>query len=507
MAMMKYGRTMSSPKTTDPKTGARIADPNVSGTTVENVGGSTSTYSSWPEFREMYNRGDFNTIMNDYKARGVERKYPKPVMDYIQGKTNKLSEEYDEPIIKTEKSFSGVDVPSFDINYKPGSKMYKNLLSQQNAEIANLKANISKKDFNALMSSVKGQSPEGSIALFSTDETQRKYGATLGSYGLHPSNIKKAATKEETPSTAPTPTPTEPPKPKKEKVTSKVVEKVDDWKFETPKYTTKTVKRIDKSASPKNGGADFGLRRKIGESGKTSPALRTVETKKVVSVDQGPKRERKLWETYEVGSYKGQNFRGMTEEQLRGLTKQARQDKKGAMFEKDFKESKASIKPIKQARKYAGRENVAGLASVQEKVTPQTIYESKVWTGQYKDESGKIYPDRVMKTDEKGNLSPINQPITNKQGEKIVNVRDNPENKKYESGFYALKKGGPSKNTKFTTEYQYGYAGSDEWKEAGKSFRSSIENATNRNSLQSKIVTSLNRQKLKRQNRRKGSGT
>ena len=195
----------------------------------------------------------------------------------------------------------------------------------------------------------------------------------------------------------------------------------------------------------------------------------------------------------------------MTEEQLRGLTKQARQDKRSAVFERDFKESKASIKPIKQARKYAGRENVAGLASVQEKVTPETIYESKVWTGQYKDESGKIYPDRVMKTDEKGSLSPINQPIKDNQGETIINVRDNPENKKYDSGFYALKKGGPSKNKKFTTEYQYGYAGSDEWKEAGKAFRSSMDNATNRNTLQSKIVTAINRQKLERQSRKNRS--
>jgi len=500
MAMMKYGRTTLAPKYIDPKTGNRIADPNVYGKTVDlsPSGDVKGTYSSWPEFREMYKRGDFSKRDLDLKARGAEDKYAPEVMSYLSGKTNRLSEEYDEPLISSIVTSSGERVPSYEINYKPGSKTYKSKLIQYNAQMAGVPKEVKQ--------SIKNQNPKGGEPAFSASYSNR--GISTEFYRQDPRKFPNPESERtETPSAtqAAVTTPTEPPKPKKTKVTEKVIEKVDDWKFDTPKYTTKTVKRIDKSASPKNGGADFGLRRKIGESGKTSPALRTVESKKVVSVDQGPKRERKLWETYEVGSYKGQNFRGMTEEQLRGLTKQARQDKRSAVFERDFKESKASIKPIKQARKYAGRENIAGLASVQEKVTPETIYESKVWTGQYKDESGKIYPDRVMKTDEKGNLSPINQPIKDKQGETIINVRDNPENKKYESGFYALKKGGPSKNKKFTTEYQYGYAGSDEWKEAGKAFRSSMENATNRNTLQSKIVTSINRQKLERQNRKNRS--
>lgn len=494
MAMMKYGRTTLAPKYIDPKTGNRIADPNVYGKTVDMTpsGDQKGRYSSWPELREKMKSGAYKDIETDKKARGASPQYPADVMRYLSGKTDKLSEEYDEPLEITEMTSSGNRVPSYEINYKPGSKTYKARLSQFKAEMA-----ASPK---AVRESFANQSPINSEPAFSAAAGELRWGRQ------DPRKIANPETPiTETPSStqAAVTTPTEPPKPKKTKVTEKVVEKVDDWKFDTPQYTTKTVKRIDKSASPKNGGADFGLRRKIGESGKTSPALRTVESKKVVSVDQGPKRERKLWETYEVGSYKGQNFRGMTEEQLRGLTKQARQDKRSAVFEGDFKESKASIKPIKQARKYAGRENIAGLASVQEKVTPETIYESKVWTGEYKDESGKIYPDKAMKTDDKGNLSPINQPIKDKEGETIINVRDNPENKKYESGFYALKKGGPSKNKKFTTEYQYGYAGSDEWKEAGKTFRSSIENATNRNTLQSKIVTSINRQK---QNRKNASG-
>ena len=47
MAMMKYGRF--SPKTTDPKTGARIADPEVYGQTLPD----NSKVSSWPEVRTI----------------------------------------------------------------------------------------------------------------------------------------------------------------------------------------------------------------------------------------------------------------------------------------------------------------------------------------------------------------------------------------------------------------------------------------------------------------------
>ena len=493
MAMMKYGRTMSSPKTTDPQTGNRIADPKVSGTVVDIGGGAKATYSSWPEFREMYKRGDFNTIMNDYKARGIGRKYPNEVINYISGKTDKLSEEYDEPIIRTEKTSSGVDVPAFDINYKPGSKMYNRLLTQQNAEARKLRASIPKKDYDALMASVKGQAPEGSIELFSTDETQRKFGATFGSYGQHPSTMKKDAV-EETPVITPSAvtTPTEPTKPKKTKVTENVVERVEGWDFKEPKYKSKTIRVKDKSPG-------------IKESGGIKKSSRTVKTTTLVPIGKHNTRERRLWKTYEVGSYKGQDFRGMTEEQLRGLTKQARQDKRGAMFEGDFNYSKAAIKKIKEARKYAGRENVAGLASAQEKVDPMRVYESKVWTGEYKDESGKVMPGKFMKTDESGNLSPLNKVVTNSKGEKIITERENTENKKYDSGFFALKKGGESKNKLYTIDKQYGYAGSKQYEEAKSSFKSSMANATNRNTLQSKIVTAINRQKLERQNRKNRS--
>lgn len=509
MAMMKYGRTMSSPKTTDPKTGARIADPAVSGKKIKlDSFGAEAEYTSWPEFREMIKAGRFKDMDEDLKRRGVKNYMPQQVKDYLSGITDQLSEEFDEPLIRKLHTTGGPLVDAYDLNYKPGSKTYNSLLSKSKSEEAKLKSVMSKKDWDIMTKQTKDLSPEGGIPVFGVGEVLRHGGNAFAIRQQHPSrmtNTESYQTEPPSATQAAVTTPTEPPKPKKIKVTEKVVEKVDKWRHTEPKTEKKTVKRIDISLTPKDGGAKKGLRRKITNDGDTRPGIRMVE--KVIDKKPGrsPKREQRLWETYEVGSYKGQNFRGMTEDQLRGLTKQARQDKRGAMFEGDFNYSKSAIKKIKEARKYAGRENVAGLASVQEKVTPETIYESKVWTGQYKDESGKIYPDRVMKTDEQGNLSPINQPIKDKQGETIISVRDNPENKKYDSGFYALKKGGPSKNKKFTTEYQYGYAGSDEWKEAGKAFRSSMDNATNRNTLQSKIVTAINRQKLERQSRKNRS--
>ena len=499
MAMMKYGRTMSSPKTTDPKTGARIADPNVSGTTVDmDSSGTKGTYISWPEFREMYNRGDFKDIDEDHKARGIPTYMTSDIKKYLSGKTDKLSEEYDEPLVSKLHTTGGPLINSYDLNFKPGSKSYNNLLYKQNSELAKQKASMSKKDWDIMKNQQDRLSAEGGIPIISVGEIANKGAAsTFLTRQQHPSRMKRDQAEQvqaTSPSLTTNTTPTEPTKPKKTKVTEKVVERVEGWDFKEPKYKSKTIRVKDKSPG-------------IKESGGIKKSSRTVKTTSLVPIGKHDTRERRLWETYEVGSYKGKDFRGMTEEQLRDLTKQARQDKRGAMFEGDFSYSKSAIKKIKEARKYAGRENVAGLASVQEKVNPMRVYESKVWTGEYKDESGKILPEKIMKNDESGNLSPLNRTVTNSKGEKIITERENTENKKYDSGFFALKKGGPSKNKLYTIDMQQGYAGSKQYGEAKSSFKSSMDNATNRNSLQSKIVTSLNRQKLERQNRRKSSGT
>jgi hypothetical protein len=112
MARMKTGRMMS-PKTVDPKTGARIADP-------EKVGQESqkgSTYSSWPEVRKQYKEGKQDELF--------KRKSTTPeVRNYLEGKTDILSEDYSEPIVRggmTQYSYSKPG--SFNEEKKPSNDM------------------------------------------------------------------------------------------------------------------------------------------------------------------------------------------------------------------------------------------------------------------------------------------------------------------------------------------------------------------------------------------------
>jgi len=101
MAMNKYGRF--SPETTDPKTGARISDPDVYGQTIK--GGAK--VSSWPDLRTMYQSGKLN---EDFFGKGGTKAkpgnnsryqfFPQEVKNYLEGKTDKLDDvNYEEPII------------------------------------------------------------------------------------------------------------------------------------------------------------------------------------------------------------------------------------------------------------------------------------------------------------------------------------------------------------------------------------------------------------------------
>jgi hypothetical protein len=119
MARMKTGRL--TPKTTDPQ-GNRIADPSLVGVKLPNGG----TVSSWPEVRKMYQSGG---LKDDFQGRAIN----KDVKNYLEGKTNKLSDtEYDEPVLRKVRSNDMVnDRNSVDMNYKPGGKMYQALEKKQ----------------------------------------------------------------------------------------------------------------------------------------------------------------------------------------------------------------------------------------------------------------------------------------------------------------------------------------------------------------------------------------
>ena len=92
MALNRYTTSSRfSPKTTDPITKARIADPEKIGR-ISPTGGSKIT--SWPEFREMYKEGK---LSSDVLTGQTD--LPEEITKYMEGGTDKLSEKYAEPEI------------------------------------------------------------------------------------------------------------------------------------------------------------------------------------------------------------------------------------------------------------------------------------------------------------------------------------------------------------------------------------------------------------------------
>jgi hypothetical protein len=101
------------PKDVDPKTGARIASKSLYGKKA-----GDETISSWPDVRNMYKSGKL-------KIENLKN-YDKPVIDYITGKTNKISDvEYDEPRLSTSKTATGGSKTDVRFDYRPGGSMYK----------------------------------------------------------------------------------------------------------------------------------------------------------------------------------------------------------------------------------------------------------------------------------------------------------------------------------------------------------------------------------------------
>jgi len=87
MALNRYSTSSRfSPKTTDPITGARIADPKKEGKVSPQ---GTTMITSWPALREAYNRGELTS--------DVLEGAPKDIVSFMKGETNILSEKYAEP--------------------------------------------------------------------------------------------------------------------------------------------------------------------------------------------------------------------------------------------------------------------------------------------------------------------------------------------------------------------------------------------------------------------------
>jgi hypothetical protein len=108
-----------SPKDVDPKTGARIASKSLYG---KKAGGET--ISSWPDVRNMYKSGKLK--IDNLKN------YDKPVVDYITGATDKISDvEYDEPRLSVSKTLTGGSKNDVRFDYKPGGGLYNKALAAE----------------------------------------------------------------------------------------------------------------------------------------------------------------------------------------------------------------------------------------------------------------------------------------------------------------------------------------------------------------------------------------
>lgn len=128
MAKMRTGRT--TPLTTDPKTGARIADPEKYGNNLVGPSGE-SQVSSWPVVREAYKSGKYGAR----KFTGAAFKYDPRVENYLKGKTDILSEDIDEPMItKRINQKTGENVVDLTERYKPGGPTYNKVISRLKVE-------------------------------------------------------------------------------------------------------------------------------------------------------------------------------------------------------------------------------------------------------------------------------------------------------------------------------------------------------------------------------------
>ena len=118
MAKMRTGRT--TPLTTDPTTGARIADPTLVGKKLPN----DDVVSSWPAYR--------TALTKTRKESGITGNISDDpaVNRYMLGKTNELSENYDEPVITKDAGYMTF--------LRPGTKRYNETKAGYGKSLTNL---------------------------------------------------------------------------------------------------------------------------------------------------------------------------------------------------------------------------------------------------------------------------------------------------------------------------------------------------------------------------------
>ena len=122
MAKMRTGRT--TPLTTDPLTGARIADPTLVGKVLPN----DDVVSSWPAYRTALTK-----TRKEYGITGNISDDPM-VNRFMLGKTDKLPEHYDEPVITKDAGYMTF--------LRPGTKKYNETKASFGKSLQNLTAGM-----------------------------------------------------------------------------------------------------------------------------------------------------------------------------------------------------------------------------------------------------------------------------------------------------------------------------------------------------------------------------
>ena len=320
---LKFGR--STVKTTDPKTGARIADPAVYGQ--ETISG---TVSSWPEVRKMFQSGKFK---QNFEGRQMNQ----DVMDYLSGtKGDKLSDvEYEDPIISTSQGVDG-RYATLETNYKKGGTKYKQLDKQAGTYHGKMEAGTMRVfDSGGKLSDV-----------YSAGGGAHSIGTDLDTYRKKPDPAPPVdVPKTETPDPAPAVVTEDKPKPpavvvpKTPKVKAPVV--VEKKAFIKPETRIKVNKKVNMNPLAKGARQPEKWKNYAGQVGRSIGSR--VGNLLKGNLNKGYNREERLfYDTYGGGETIGkEGFGDMSLGDVKDLKREIRRDSN--LSKSDFKEGKSDL--------------------------------------------------------------------------------------------------------------------------------------------------------------------
>jgi hypothetical protein len=320
---LKFGR--STPKTTDPITGARIADPDVFGKDLP-TGGKVS---SWPAVREMFKSGKLKKSFEGYVGNP-------DVMNYLTGKTDKLSDvEFEEPILDKRQDIDGSYI-GLETNYKKGGKNYTALDKQAGTYFGKVEPGTMRVFESSAKLSDVSTSRGGATTIGTDFDTYRKKPDPAPAVDVP---------KTETPDPAPAVVTEDKPKPpavvvpKTPKVKAPVV--VEKKAFIKPETRIKVNKKVSMNPLAKGATSQGSGKRYLGQVGRAIGSR--VGNLLKGNLNKGYKREERLfYDTYGGGETIGkEGFGDMSLGDVKDLKREIRRDSN--LSKSDFKEGKSDL--------------------------------------------------------------------------------------------------------------------------------------------------------------------